>query len=206
MIGDAPAGGEAAPPRPGARDEAPRPGHKRSTARLAAVQALYQVELSAAPAEDVVAEFLRHRLGQEIEGSRYADADRDHFAWLVRSTAARLDELDRLVLGVLAESWTMARLGALMRALMRAAACELLERADVPARVVINEYVDLARAFFADREPAFVNGALDRLARRLRPDEFTSSGAVTGPAAPVDDPASEGPPVPEDDDGGSAAA
>lgn len=150
------------------------PGQGRSVARLAAVQALYQMELSGAGPEDVIEEFVAHRIGREIEGDVYAKADREHFKWLVRNVDSRRDELDACVGGALNAEWTVARLGALMRALLRAASAELVARPDIPARVVMNEYVELAGAFFSQREPAFVNAALDTLARRLRAEEFAS--------------------------------
>ena len=150
------------------------PAQGRSAARLAAVQALYQIELSDAVLESVIEEFLDHRIGREIEGAQYAEADREHFKWLVRNVSDRLAELDGCVGGALGTGWTVSRLGALMRALLRAAAAELLARPDIPARVVLNEYIELAGAFFSGREPAFVNAALDTLAHRLRAGEFAS--------------------------------
>jgi len=144
------------------------PAQGRSVARLAAVQALYQIELSDAVLESVIEEFLDHRIGREIEGAQYAEADREHFKWLVRNVSDRLAELDGCVGGALGTGWTVSRLGALMRALLRAAAAELLARPDIPARVVLNEYIELAGAFFSGREPAFVNAALDTLAHSLR--------------------------------------
>ena len=113
-------------------------------------------------------------------------ADREHFKWLVRNVTGRLTELDECVGGALDAGWTVGRLGALMRALLRSATVELLARPDIPARVVMNEYVELAGAFFSRREPAFVNAALDGIARRLRAGEFVSpddaSGDVRSPA------------------------
>ncbi|MEE8171376.1 MAG: transcription antitermination factor NusB [Alphaproteobacteria bacterium] len=155
-------------------------GQERSVARLAAVQALYQMELSGSALETVIEEFLAHRIGREIEGAHYAEADRKHFKWLVRNVNNRMNELDGCVGGALNTGWTVSRLGALMRALLRAAAVELLARPDIPARVVMNEYVELAGAFFSRREPAFVNAALDTLARRLRAGEFASPDSAGG--------------------------
>lgn len=152
----------------------PLAGQRRSTARLAAVQALYQMELSDSPTEDVIDEFLTLRIGREIEGEQYVDADRGHFKWLVRNVTERVTELDECVGGALDAGWTIGRLGALMRVLLRSATVELLARPDIPARVVMNEYVELAGAFFSRREPAFVNAALDGIARRLRAGEFVS--------------------------------
>ena len=152
----------------------PLAGQRRSTARLAAVQALYQMELSDSPTEDVIDEFLALRIGREIEGEQYVDADRGHFKWLVRSVTERVTEIDECIGGALDAGWTIGRLGALMRVLLRSATVELLARPDIPARVVMNEYVELAGAFFSRREPAFVNAALDGIARRLRAGEFVS--------------------------------
>ena len=164
----------------------PLAGQRRSTARLAAVQALYQMELSDSPTEDVIDEFLTLRIGREIEGEQYVDADRGHFKWLVRSVTERVTEIDECVGGALDAGWTIGRLGALMRVLLRSATVELLARPDIPARVVMNEYVELAGAFFSRREPAFVNAALDGIARRLRAGEFVSpddsGGDVRSPA------------------------
>ena len=170
-----------APAAPGAA-EAPAPrGQGRSSARLACVQALYQIEMSGQSADEVIEEFLNHRAGHEIDGERYAAPHRRHFERTVREASARAAEFDALVAAVLAERWSMERLGTVVRALMRAATCELAACPDVPARVVIDEYVALARAFFSGREPAFVNGALDSLARRLRAAEM-GDGADHGRA------------------------
>lgn len=155
-------------------------GRKRSVARLAGVQALYQIEMSGERVEAVIDEFLTHRIGHEIEGAQYGAADRDYFVALVRGTMERGAEIDGLASGVLGENWTMMRLGALVRALLRAATFELSVRRDVPARVIIDEYVELAGAFFSQREPAFVNGALDRLARQTRPGELPERAGAEG--------------------------
>jgi N utilization substance protein B len=161
--------------------DAPAPSRRaRSVARLLAAQALYQIALADGLTETVVAEFLAHRQDERIEGRKLAAADRAHFVALVEGCVSRLTDLDALIESTLAEGWTLARLGTLLHAILRVATFELLERTDVPARVVIDEYVGLTRAFFTDREPAFVNGALDRLARRLRPDELPKAGAARG--------------------------
>lgn len=174
--------GEAAGERPaGIRRE-------RRAARLAAVQALYQIEIAATGPESVIAEFVAHRLDRSIDGERASPADRAHFVAVVEGVSRRPGDIDGLIGDVLAEGWSLKRLGALLRALMRAAAFELLELEAIPARVVIDEYVEIAASFFSDREPAFVNGALDKLARRLRPAEFgapsvAASDGGTGHAA-----------------------
>lgn len=157
----------------------------RSVARLAAVQGLYQMELSDAGPEEAIEDFLSHRNGREIEGHHYAEADRKHFRWLVRAVNGEVIGLDDCIASALASGWTVARLGALMRALLRAAAAELVARPDIPARVVVNEYVELAGAFFSRREPAFVNAALDAMARRTRAAEFAAPGDADGDVRPT---------------------
>ena len=141
----------------------------RSTARLGAVQALYQREMGGDALPKLLHEFHSHRLGQEIEGADYAEADGAFFDDLVTGVAARQDELDALVSAALATGWTLDRLDRPMRALLRAATYELVARADVPAATVINEYVDVSHAFHAEKEAKFVNGLLDTVARRVRP-------------------------------------
>lgn len=145
---------------------------RRSAARLAAVQALYQCESSTQSAREIIDEFIAHRLGREIEGATYAEADTAFFADLVGGVSSRRDEIDALVAGSLTAEWSPERLDRTLRAVLRAGAYELLVRIDVPARVVINEYVDVAHAFFAGPEPGLVNGVLDDLGRKLRPTEL----------------------------------
>ena len=147
-------------------------GLGRSAARLGAVQALYQIELGGASAEHTVAEFEDHRLGAEIEGIAYADADLALFGAVVRGASARAAEIDALIVGTLSRDWALGRLDCTVRAILRAATFELLARPAVPARVVINEYVDVAHAFFGGTEPGFVNGVLDTLVRTIRPGEL----------------------------------
>ena len=141
---------------------------RRRSARLAAVQALYQVEMNQADPAAVIAEFRDHRLGRDTDGEDYGEADPQLFAELVRGVAERRDELDRLIAGTLAKGWAMERIERLARLTLELGVYELLARADVPTAVVIDEYVDLTHAFFAGAEPKFVNGVLDRLGRQLR--------------------------------------
>jgi len=167
-------------PEPGGHLGRRGSGQSRSAARLAAVQALYQLEFGDGGAvliAAVVEEFLQHRLGREVEGEQYRRADREHFVEVVQGVHARLAEIDGLIASVLAPGWTLARIGTLQRAILRAGTHELIARPDVPVRVVINEYVDVAHAFFEGDEPAFVNGLLDRLARVLREAEFQAPPA-----------------------------
>lgn len=148
-----------------------RPGGKvgpRSAARLGAVQALYQIELSGNRSETIIQEFLIHRLGQEYEGVRYAAADTDFFRDLVRGTDENRASLDERVAATLAADWPLDRLEAVIRAILRAGAYELSFRPDVPTGAVINEYVNVAHAFYGGSEPGFVNGVLDRMAREIR--------------------------------------
>ena len=156
---------------------------RRSVARLAAVQALYQIDLSGAPPAAVVAEFQKHRLGREQDGENYGEADTALFADIVNGTIMRQADLDRALSGALTADWPLERLETVLRAVLRAGAFELLARGDVPARVVIDEYVNVARAFFSDKEPGVVNGILDRLARSLRADEFEGQPRAAEDAA-----------------------
>lgn len=141
---------------------------RRAAARLAAVQALYQIDIAGTSAAAVLREFDDHRLGGP------GDTDRDLFVDIVKGASERGPELDGLIAPLLAEGWTLARLDRVLRAIMRAGAFELKARPDIPARVVINEYVDVAHAFFEGKEPSVVNGVLDRLARVLRPLDLES--------------------------------
>lgn len=152
-----------------------RPANQRGAARLAAVQALYQMDLGGATLADVLAEFESIRLGQEVDGEQYRNADPAFFRAIVSGVVHNQKTLDPVVHTTLAADWPLARIDVTLRAILRAGAYELTERRDVPARVVIAEYVDVAKAFFDDEVPAMVNAVLDTLARRLRPQEFTAA-------------------------------
>ena len=140
----------------------------RSAARLAAVQALYQHDMEGTPVARLLKEFHDHRLGATIEDAEYHDAERDFFDDIVTGVEARRADIDRLIAARLAEGWTMERLDRPMRAILRAGAYELLARADVPVGSVINEYLDVAHAFYDKRESGFVNGLLDAIAKETR--------------------------------------
>jgi N utilization substance protein B len=140
----------------------------RSAARLAATQALYQVLLTNAPAENVVAEFQKFRREGESDTSSLEGADLTLFADVVRGAAARREEIEAALQRVLTADWPLERIETLLRAVLWAGAYELMARPDVPLEVVINEYMEIAHAFFAGKEPSFVNGVLDRLAREIR--------------------------------------
>ena len=140
----------------------------RSAARLAAVQALYQQQMEGTALARLLNEFHQHRLGMEIDDDQYAEAEVDFFDDLVAGVDARREEIDGLLAGKLAEGWTLARLDKTMLQILRSGAYELVARADVPTATAIDEYVDVAKAFFDDREAKFVNGILDALAKDVR--------------------------------------
>jgi N utilization substance protein B len=140
----------------------------RSVARLAAVQALYQMEVSGVGAEAVVREFHDHRFDRDLEDARLAEADEDFFADLVRGVVADQAEIDRTIARRLAEGWRLERIDATVRAILRVGAFELIKRTDTPAEVAIDEYVEIAKSFFDGPEPGFVNAALDRIAHDAR--------------------------------------
>jgi transcription antitermination protein NusB len=142
---------------------------QRSAARLAALQALYQLEMTGTAPEDVIQEFIEHRFGRNHHAAPH---DEEFFADVVHGVLKHQVEIDRSVARSLASGWTLGRIDSILRALLRAATYELVARRDVPAKVVIDEYVELARDFFEGEEPSFVNAVLDRLAHRKRAAEF----------------------------------
>ena len=144
------------------------PRQSRSVARLAAVQALYQMDVSSAGAEAVIREFSDHRFDRDLEDMTLAAADEAFFADLVRGVVARQSEVDKAVVRRLAQGWKLERIDATVRAILRAGAFELTHRPDVPTEVVIDEYVELAKSFFEGPEPGFVNGALEAVAQDVR--------------------------------------
>lgn len=144
-----------------------RPANQRGAARLAAVQALYQMDVGVQTLEDTLAQFNVHHLGREIEGEQYLPADADFFAQIVRGVIKSQLDIDPLVDAALAKDWPMVRIDATLRAILRAAGWELLKRQDIPGKVVITEYVDVAKAFFADETPGMVNGVLDAITREI---------------------------------------
>jgi N utilization substance protein B len=145
---------------------------KRSAARLAAVQALYQMDIAGTPLPDVLAEYETHWIGREVEGETYPEAEAAYFRDIVSGVLREQRTLDPLVDDALARGWPLKRVEAVLRAVLRAGAYELTHRADVPARVVVSEYVDVAGAFLDREETGMVNAVLDGLAKRLRGGEF----------------------------------
>jgi transcription antitermination protein NusB len=144
----------------------------RRAARLAAVQALYQMELTSTDAEVVTKEFVDYRFGRETEISPAGAPDEVFFAEILRGVPEHQVEIDRSIARSLSADWKLNRIDSILRAVLRAACYELVARRDVPARVVIDQYVEISHAFFSGDEPAFVNAVLDRLAHRKRAPEF----------------------------------
>ena len=142
---------------------------RRATARLAAAQALYQWHMEQTPLTLLLNEFHQHRLGKEIEDDQYAPAEVAYFDDVVKGTVARIEEIDALLASKLADGWTLARMDKTMLQILRCGAYELLARPDVPIKAAISEYVDVAHAFFDQREANFVNGVLDSVSKEARP-------------------------------------
>ncbi|PZO05513.1 MAG: transcription antitermination factor NusB [Alphaproteobacteria bacterium] len=141
----------------------------RTVARLAAVQALYQMELAGEGVETVIREFANHRFDTDIEGEPLAEADEAWFADIVRGVIENQRKIDETIKVRLASNWRLERLDATLRALLRSGAWELSHKLEVPREIVIDEYVELAKAFFDEAEAKFVNAALDGVARDVRP-------------------------------------
>ncbi|WP_426957617.1 transcription antitermination factor NusB [Muricoccus radiodurans] len=157
----------------------PNAGRPRTGARVAAVQALFQAEAGGESPEAVIDQFVRHRIGTlgsdaGFEDGRVPQADVPLFGKIVRGVAKNAETIDATISAHLSASWSLDRLDPVLRALLRAAAAELWGGTDTPARVVINEYMDIAHGFFDGEEPRFANGVLDSLARRMRADEFAA--------------------------------
>ncbi|MEQ5774126.1 MULTISPECIES: transcription antitermination factor NusB [unclassified Thalassospira] len=155
----------------------PSIAQRRSAARFAAIQALYQADVSQVAAGRVVQEYSEFRLdglGQrdiDEPNENLIDPDRGFFADLVQGVENRLPDIDGLIDGALEKGWTVKRLESVLRSIMRAGTYELMMREDVPMRVVITEYVDAAHSFFDENEPRLVNAVLDRIGKALRPLE-----------------------------------
>ena len=145
---------------------------RRQAARLAAVQALYQWQEGQHGPAEIIEQFLGVRTGEAGEGGMRRDADRPLFKDVVEGAAQHKEELEQIVSAALAQDWTWARIDRLVRAILLAGAYELVHSGDVPPRVVINEYVEIAHAFYDQGEPSFINSVLDRVARQVRPAEL----------------------------------
>lgn len=147
---------------------------KRSAARLAAVQALYQMDMTGVSADAVIVQFFDPDVRQDWAETTPADFDRGLFTQLVRGVTLKREELDRVVAASLSGDWTVERLEIILRRILEAGTYELTERNDVPPRVAITEYVDVAHAFYSGAEPGLVNGVLDKLARKFRDQEMAA--------------------------------
>ncbi len=148
----------------------------RRAARLAAVQALYQIALTGADPTTVIAEFTKHRLSRPLEEGGTLGGDPQLFADIVQGASAKRPDLDAMIAAVLTPDWTVERLETVLLAVLRAGAYELSARPNLPVKVAISEYVAIAGAFLGDRETGLVNGMLDRMARQLRPADFANGG------------------------------
>jgi len=155
---------------------------RRSAARLAAVQGLYEIEMNGVSVDRVLADFLDHGIGaktlltlaedeSEVEAT-LAEPDKVLFAAILRGVVARQDDFDTMINAALSSDWSVERLESVLRAVLRAGAFELATRTDIPPRVAISEYVDVAKAFFSSTEPGLVNAVLDRIAKVVRSDDF----------------------------------
>jgi N utilization substance protein B len=156
--------------KPVAKDE--RKANQRGAARLAAVQALYQMDIAGTGLNEILAEFESHWIGREVEGAQYLPAEAAFFRDVVAGVVREQRTLDPMLDDALARGWPLKRIEAILRAVLRAGAYELGHRADVPARVVVSEYVDVANAFVDREETGMVNAVLDQLARQFRAGEF----------------------------------
>ncbi|EHS48667.1 NusB antitermination factor [Rhizobium sp. PDO1-076] len=142
--------------------------NQRGAARLAAVQALYQMDIGGTGVLEVVAEYETHRLGQEVDGDTYLKADASWFRSIVAGVVRDQTKIDPMIRAALQDDWMLSRIDSTVRAILRAGTFELIERKDVPIAVIVTEYVEIAQAFFSDDEPKLVNAVLDRIAKQVR--------------------------------------
>ncbi|MEM8750928.1 MAG: transcription antitermination factor NusB [Pseudomonadota bacterium] len=150
----------------------PKPANKRGSARLSAVQALYQMDIAGVGLTEIVAEYENFRLGREIDGETYLNADPAWFRSIVGGVVRDQKKIDPVINAALPASWPLSRIDSTLRAVLRAGVFELNDRKDVSARVVVSEYVEVAKAFFDGEEPRMINGVLDHIARDVRPGEM----------------------------------
>jgi transcription antitermination protein NusB len=153
-----------------------RKANRRSAARLAAVQALYQMDIAGTGLNEILAQFEGHWIGRELDGAQYLPAEAAFFRDLVSGVLREQRSLDPIVDKALAAGWPLKRIEAILRAVLRAGVYELEHRTDVPARVIVSEYVDIAHAFVDKEETGLINAVLDHIARRCRAGEFPATG------------------------------
>jgi len=144
---------------------------KRTRSRVAAVQAIYQLEKSDSDLPTIVKEFVFHRVGKDEESAPYEEMDKSFFKDLVEEVADNRDDVDSIIAGNLAENWTLERMDQVSHALLRCGTTELLRMGETPAKVVINEYLEAAHTFFEREEISFINKTLDKISHLLRPSE-----------------------------------
>lgn len=153
---------------PAETPQPPRLANKRGAARLAAVQALYQMDVSGSGLLETTAEYESFRLGKEVDGALYREADPQWFRAILSGVVENQKQVDPVIHDSLTQDWPLSRLDSTLRAILRAGVYELMKRGDVPVAVVVSEYVDIAKAFYEEDEPKLVNAVLDRVARRVR--------------------------------------
>ena len=150
------------------KSAAPRHANKRGAARLAAVQALYQMDVVGSGVLEITAEYEQFRLGKEVDGAQYREADAQWFRAILAGVVENQKTVDPIIRQSLTEDWPLSRLDSTLRAILRAGVYELTQRSDVPVAVIVSEYVDIAKAFYTEDEPKLVNAVLDRVSRRVR--------------------------------------
>ena len=146
----------------------PKGANKRGAARLAAVQALYQMDVAGSGLLETTAEYEAFRLGKELDGAVYREADPAWFRSILAGVVENQKVVDPVIRQALTEDWPLSRLDSTLRAILRAGVYELMKRADVPTAVIVSEYVDIAKAFYTEDEPKLVNAVLDRVSRKVR--------------------------------------
>ncbi|WP_226582707.1 transcription antitermination factor NusB [Acuticoccus sediminis] len=156
--------------RPPRKENKAKPANKRAVARLAAVQALYQMDVTGSGARDIVKEFELFRLKQDLDGEELRAIDMNWFDGIVSGVVANQRDIDGAIDEALKSGWPLRRIDLTLRALLRAGTFELMYREDVPMRVIVSEYVEVAKAFFGEDEPRLTNGVLDSIARKVRPE------------------------------------
>ena len=145
-----------------------KPANKRGAARLAAVQALYQMDVTGVGLLEIASEYESFRLGKEVDGDLYRDADPQWFRMIIAGVVDNQRQIDPVIHQSLPESWPLSRVDSTLRAILRAGVFELMKKQDVPVAVIVSEYVDIAKAFYDAEEPGLVNAVLDRVAGRVR--------------------------------------
>jgi len=153
---------------PSTDSSATRAANKRGAARLAAVQALYQMDVAGSGLLEITAEYEAFRLGKEVDGAVYREVDPQWFRAILSGVVENQKVVDPAIHEALTDDWPLSRLDTTLRAILRAGVYELMKREDVPVAVIVTEYVEIAKAFYGEDEPRLVNAVLDRVARQLR--------------------------------------